>query len=308
MQAFKLIKKIAALTVLANSVYGAFCENKQQSPSISTPTVPEIKIDVSQMPSLSAPTIGEGFYTPNTVSSTIYETPKTQKTVPAKISSNTSSGEQQLKKALSKVSARDLSLMSELGMLDSIYDGSITSDSDSSFILEQILTKLEQIKEQNADILSKTESEKNYSTPAKEYLTGSEQEETSAEKKTVIKPKILRFSINSYDILKTCRKIYISNLQEDGTFLITGDRRYISDGKTRTETFYLYFNLEKDSGTSTYKVTVSVSQDYLNEYSFLYQMSQKKNLSAIRTGNLLTIHTVDSNWQLDFLADLGESE
>ncbi|MBB5219100.1 hypothetical protein DYE49_11290 [Treponema rectale] len=308
MQAFKLIKKVTALTVLANSVYGAFCENKQQSPSISTPTVPEIKIDVSQMPSLSAPTIGEGFYTPNTVSSKIYEAPKTQKTVPAKISSNTSSGEQQLKKALSKVSASDLSLMSELGMLDSIYDGSITSESDSSFVLEQILTKLEQIKEQNADILSKTESEKNYSTPAKEYLTGSEQEETSAEKKTVIKPKILRFSINSYDILKTCRKIYISNLQEDGTFLITGDRRYISDGKTRTETFYLYFNLEKDSGTSTYKVTVSVSQDYLNEYSFLYQMSQKKNLSAIRTGNLLTIHTVDSNWQLDFLADLGESE
>ncbi|MCR5218024.1 hypothetical protein [Treponema sp.] len=305
MPAYSFIKKTAALLITASLAGNLYCDEKNNTPSvetpaINTPSIPEIKIDTSGMHTLSAPTIGEGFYTPNTVSSKIYDAPQSQKKVQSKISDDITTDSGSLKKVLSSISAQDLSTMSELGMLDSL------DSSDDS--LEAILSELRQIKEQNSELLYKTEADKSFATPAKDYVTTEGEEDSTSSKKAVVKPKILRFSINSYDILRTCRKIYISSLQEDGAFLVTGDRRYLSDGKTRSETFYLYFNIEKENGTSTYTVTALVSQDYLNEYSFIYQLSQKKNLTATRTGNLLTMHTADANWQLDFLVDLGDEE
>ena len=88
--------------------------------------------------------------------------------------------------------------------------------------------------------------------------------------------------------------------------LITGDRRYLSDGKIRSETFYIYFKPQfYSSSLSNYSYAVKVNQDYLNEYSFLYQMSKKENLTVSRTGNLLAVSSSDLNWQLDFLIDIG---
>ena len=39
----------------------------------------------------------------------------------------------------------------------------------------------------------------------------------------------------------------------------------------------------------------------------MYQLSNKKNLSALRTGNLVTMRVNEPNWQLEFLIDLGEN-
>ena len=61
-----------------------------------------------------------------------------------------------------------------------------------------------------------------------------------------------------------------------------------------------------ESGVSRYETATAVSQDYLNENSFLYQMSNMKGLKASRVGNLVTMRTDDKNWNLELLIDLGE--
>ncbi|UKI55659.1 MAG: hypothetical protein L6V90_00015 [Treponema succinifaciens] len=113
--------------------------------------------------------------------------------------------------------------------------------------------------------------------------------------------------MNGYDILRTCRKIYISEVQLDGTFLITGDRVYSSDGKNRTETFHILFKSSpSESGTLNYKAAANVTQDYLNENSFLYQLSKFESLPAMRVGNFVSMRTEEPNWKLELLIDLGE--
>ena len=88
--------------------------------------------------------------------------------------------------------------------------------------------------------------------------------------------------------------------------MVTGDRRYVSDGKTRAETFHLLFKrAENEAGVLNYTAAAAVTQDYLNEYSFLYQLSQRPELSALRTGNLVTMRTQDPDWKLEMLIDLG---
>ena len=118
---------------------------------------------------------------------------------------------------------------------------------------------------------------------------------------------LLRFTVNGYNILKTCRVVYISKIDSNNSFLLTGDRKYQSDGLTRTETFYLLFKPNGVvGGQKSYSVAAAVTQDYLNEYSFLYQLAQKNNLTATQTGNLVILRTDDSSWKLDLLLDLEE--
>ena len=114
--------------------------------------------------------------------------------------------------------------------------------------------------------------------------------------------------MNGYDILRTCRTLFISDVQSDGTFLITGDRRYQSDGSTRSETFHLLFKAASGSDSlKSYDAAALVTQDYLNENSFLYQMSQRDDMQASRTGNLVTLRTTDPKWKLELLIDLGST-
>ena len=130
---------------------------------------------------------------------------------------------------------------------------------------------------------------------------------TSAAEKAA--SRILRFNVNNYDILKTCKKVYISDVQQDGSFLVTGDRRYLSDGKQRTETFHILFkNSATNNSAVNYNAAASVTQDYLNEYSFLYQLSKKPQLSAMRTGNLVTMRTDEPDWKMELLIDLGANK
>ena len=166
----------------------------------------------------------------------------------------------------------------------------VNQNSSDSKILAQILAELSALKSSNAENdVTRQENKDGFSNAAK------------------TEPKILRFNVNGYDILSTCRKIYFSEQDSDGTFLLTGDRKYFSANKSRSETFYFFFNSKGSGGGITkYKVTPAVSQDSENKYSFLYGLTQKDELEAERTGNLVTLRSNDgSGWKMDLLISMN---
>lgn len=166
----------------------------------------------------------------------------------------------------------------------------INQNSSDSKILEKILSELSELKSSNTENgVLRSENKDGFSNAAK------------------TEPKILRFNVNGYDILSTCKKIYFSEQESDGTFLLTGDRKYFSANKSRSETFYFFFNSKgSDGGITKYKVTPAVSQDSENKYSFLYGLTQKNELEAERTGNLVTLRANDgSGWKMDLLISMN---
>ena len=192
-------------------------------------------------------------------------------------------------------------------------------------LLKQVLAELEELKKQLA-LTSKTTTSAGTATAATQTaatatgttnsgaattispVTTTTTNSTTAPSNTkALHSRLFRFIVNGYDVLKTCRVVYISKVQKDNTFLLTGDRRYQSDGVTRNETFYLLFKSKGViNGQQTYSVAAAVTQDYLNQYSFLYQLSQKNNLTATQIGNLVCLRTTDPSWKLDLLLDLEE--
>ena len=73
-----------------------------------------------------------------------------------------------------------------------------------------------------------------------------------------------------------------------------------------SETFHLLFKAASGAnGAKSYDAAAAVTQDYFNENSFLYQMSQKGDLQANRVGNLVILRTADADWKLELLIDLG---
>ena len=285
----------------------------QTSTTSAEDSFPSIHIDAPSMPSVSSPSIGGSYYFPRKPASNIYTGPS-QKKVQASAQKNEndslkkdySADEDELTRLTkSALSAKDLSALSDLGLLD--FDSSIFSSSLSpKKLLEQYLRKAEKVSQENQEAAQKIQEKNVSETPAAELVKNSPaiNAQSVPEK---IKPRLLRFNVNGYDILKTCSKIYTSSVQNDGSFLITGDRRYSSDGKLRTETFHILFKTKKEADDSAnYSAAVSVTQDYLNPYSFVYQLSNKNNLSALRTGNLLSMRLNEPNWQLEFLVDVGE--
>jgi TolA-binding protein len=169
---------------------------------------------------------------------------------------------------------------------------SLTESTPSSILLNQIVKQLsslneelELIKKENSQLSQQISDNEGKQTIPQEVNTG----------------RLLRFSVNGYSVLDTCKTIYFSTPDEDGSFLCTADREYYADGVTRKETFYMLFTR---TGKNSYDAAVSVIQDYLNEFSFVYQLSQKKSISAQRTGNLVSIIIDEPVWKLDLLITL----
>lgn len=175
---------------------------------------------------------------------------------------------------------------------DSSSSASHSDSASSSLLLKQILAQLSSLNEELALI-------KKENTQLSQQLAHNEEIKTFAQ--TENPAKILRFSVNGYSVLDTCKTIYFSIPDEDGSFLCTADREYYADGNTRKETFYMLFTR---TGKNSYDAAVSVIQDYLNEFSFVYQLSQKKSISAQRTGNLVSIIIDEPVWKLDLLITL----
>lgn len=286
--------------VLALSIATLFNASAQSTPfsSITSPS----------MPTVSSPEIGNGFYSPGSVLKPEYSknasqnnSSQSEKTKAENKNAESSNAKSEMqKKILSALSAKDISLLNEKGFSSDINSmifslSSSDNSQETKILLNKILAEIEKIKDKSSQDNSKKTDEVS-AAPAKE--------EKLPEK---AKARLLRFSVNGYDILRTCRKIYISEVQLDGTFLITGDRVYSSDGKNRTETFHILFKTSpSESGTLNYKAAANVTQDYLNENSFLYQLSKFESLPAMRVGNFVSMRTEEPNWKLELLIDLGE--
>lgn len=327
---------LAFLLFLPSVTFAAdsFRKSGSQS-SISMPSAPN-------MPSLSTPSLGSGFYAPgskdfyygiqnqnmksssessseNADSSSHIsdsnqkessggqenQTAKTEASQkPESLSKSLSAAGRAANSNLNLLTAGDLSAMNGLGLFSTLSgllgNSSLNQDlsSNSQFLvnqnsrdskkLEQILSELSELKSQNVSS----------GGTIKEAQNGF----SSAEKHG---PEILRFIVNGYDILSTCKKIYFSDQENDGTFLLTGDRKYLSENKARSETFYFFFHADGSSGGITkYKVTPAVSQDYENKHSFLYGLAQKSELEAQRTGNLITLRAGDGSWKMDLLISM----
>lgn len=320
-------------TVLINCQFHAFAQSGSGYDSFSSIG----SISSPEMPTVTSPTMGSGFYMPGNNSNPIYtgnqnstanEISKKEEAEEKKTSLTTS--------LLSTLTASDISSLDSLGILNqvtSLYSSDSSSLSNISSIsnlytsssnnvtnilLQKVLTELESIKSNNDTASATTSTQK---TPQSESSNSPSQMNSQNSLSSTVNfkselqnsgtkrnnPKILRFSVNGYDILATCRTIYISQIQGNGSFLVTGDRRYISDGKSRTETFHILFKPnEASNGISSYSTATGVTQDYMNTYSFLYQLSQLDGLNAQRTGNLVSLRTSDPNWKLELLLDLGE--
>lgn len=308
MQACKIITAISVLAALC----GAFGQGSTSAPSMPvSPSMPE-------MPSVSIPTFSDTFYSPG------FNTTKTKKntqstaeavTTEKKRAENTLSDSSKSNIPLS-LSATDISSLGNMGLLSHLTSTSDAgTSSTTTALLQQILSELADLKKQVAETQAALKSQKIITTAEDSSSQGTVQTENVApsidEKQENLVPKsaasLLRFTVNGYSLISTCRTVYVSEKQADGSFLVTGDRRYISNGTFFTETFYLLFRPSgAKNGTETYTVAASVSQTTPNPYSYVYRLSERQGLSASRTGNLVALIDSGDRWNVDLLLDIGE--
>ena len=278
-----------------------------------SPTMPS-------MPTVTSPTLSGGFYAPGR---NITTTRKAKEAV----SNNTdtvqkneqkTSVSETLKKAAIPLSATDISSLGNMGLLGNLTSAQNTGSEATTVLLQQILSEIAELKKQVAETQAVLK-ERNIVTSAEDSSSAESVEKAQSEelslgakqdKQENIVPSaaasLLRFTVNGYSLISTCRTVYVSDTQADGSFLVTGDRRYLSNGLFYTETFYLLFRPSgAQNGTETYTVAASVSQDRANPYSYVYRLSTRPTLTASRTGNLVSLQDHDDRWNADLLLDIG---
>ena len=308
----------AILTLMPLSAQnGTSSGSAKQNAPVTVPVMPT----PPSMPTLSVPSMSAPHYTPGRNTAAQQQTntgsapaanetpPQTMQQIPNGKVQSTGQANANGSKNQSAVSAADLTALAKKGLLNNFYSllgvsgndallqgglssGGIPSDtalpSSSNAMLEKILSELDDVKKQNAEAVKSNEEQ----PPA-----------SSA------RPGILRFIVNGCDVLSSCRTVYFSDVGKDGTFLLTGDRTYTANGQKRMETFYLLFRPAGAAGFSAqYKVECSVVQDYTNTNSFMYRLASLGNLSAVKTGNLVSLRTSDPNCRADLLIDIGSAK
>jgi len=238
--------------------------------AVSSVTSPE-------MPSVSAPTLGSGFYVPGNPKNAPF------------------TGWRRGKK---KDAPPKKSLPAESGLKDSAGE-SVESISEQ----EQIARDLAQ----SAAYLSGKEREdllkalQNYQSASEKLRK--ENGETAASSK---KARLLRFTVGGKDILQSCRSVYVSDVLQDGTFVVTGDRSLHSNGGNLDEIFYIRFTATpQKADLKNYSACTYVTQSAEDEESGLYRMSRLNALEANRTGHLVTLKTSADEEDIDLLIDLG---
>lgn len=306
----RICKKTALSAVLVVSSSLLFAQLKMPE----MPSMTNIS-DGPSMPRISAPVLGSTFYVPGNIynrrkSEVIITNPQGSDAVEAKADS-VSAGSEAVAAVLRSgmhLTASDVSDLGDNGLFGGIYgllgDGSASSvskvlatSSSQDVMLQQILKELETLKTQNENLQTKFAKEGQSGVQA---VANGKPEKGDA--------RILRFFVNGSNLLDTCRTVYFSKKEQDGSFLLTGDRKYSADNKSRDETFYLLFKADGNCGTTAgYDVEPKVIQDYKNEYSYLYQLSKKHNLKAEKTGNLVALRCQEPAWNMDLLIDIGSN-
>lgn len=172
--------------------------------------------------------------------------------------------------------------------------GTTLSQTDSNATLESILKELQK--------LSQKETSQQNST--QKVITTATWDNSS---QTESQSKLLRFRVNNTDILNTCQTIYFSQPEENGLFLLTGDRSYYIDNRPYEETFYFLFTPAlDDKGVFYYEVEGDIMQNAPITGSKLYPLTEKPSLIARKTGNLIALKYNAENWNLDILIDLRD--
>ena len=172
--------------------------------------------------------------------------------------------------------------------------GTTLSQTDSNATLESILKELQK--------LSQKETSQQNST--QKVVTTATWDNSS---QTESQSKLLRFRVNNTDILNTCQTIYFSQPEENGLFLLTGDRSYYIDNRPYEETFYFLFTPAlDDKGDFYYEVEGDIMQNAPITGSKLYPLTEKPSLIARKTGNLIALKYNAENWNLDILIDLRD--
>ena len=273
--------------------------------SIEMPAMPE----APAMPSMPSVSGSGSFYTPTFPSSS-----GTSKSASAKTDSSTKSSETVLSDGTttsdvlssllgvntSTLTASDISslydsgLFSRLSGLDSTSSlSSYSTSATTNVLLQQVLNSLNDLKSK----------QNNVSAAEKQVL---ENTQTDSETFKQREPTILRFKINGYNIADSLTKVFFSEPEADGSFLLTADRKYYSNQKLMTETFYMLFKTVSSTGSSVfYKVQPAIVQDNKNENSFVYKLMNKHNLTAEKTGNLVVMHVHD-DLTADMLLDIDK--
>ncbi len=261
--------------------------------------------EMPQMPSM--PTLGGGFYTPSfptrpNSSGNKKDTAEASKEKSESVLTEAITPESILSSALIKgntLTANDISSLYDSGLFTNISSLS-TSDSLANYstststnvLLQQVLNSLNDLKKQQQSASAKEKNELNA---------------TKADAETFKKrePSILRFKINGYNISDSLTKVFFSDTEADGSFLLTGDRKYFVGQQVRTETFYMLFKTVSSNGSSlTYKVQPSIVQDHKNDNSYVYKLAAVKNLTAEKTGNLVVMHFTGDSLSVDLLLDI----
>ena len=273
--------------------------------SIEMPAMPE----APAMPSMPSVSGSGSFYTPTFPSSS-----GTSKSASAKTDSSTKSSETVLSDGTttsdvlssllgvntSTLTASDISslydsgLFSRLSGLDSTSSlSSYSTSATTNVLLQQVLNSLNDLKSK----------QNNASAAEKQVL---ENTQTDSETFKQREPTILRFKINGYNIADSLTKVFFSEPEADGSFLLTADRKYYSNQKLMTETFYMLFKTVSSTGSSVfYKVQPAIVQDNKNENSFVNKLMNKHNLTAEKTGNLVVMH-VNDDLTADMLLDIDK--
>lgn len=282
------------------------CKILLASAAFATFTAASFAQDYSspEMPVITSPTLGGGFYMPGSNSNSFYMGPSTYTSSSisqeSEIASTIKSDSVHSLSVKSSLSAKDIHALDQAGFLNQTTRQAIISglSVNQDFDIQGLYASesLSPVNLLLKNILYNLEVQKS-----------SELISAARETDSITQPKVLNFYINAYNILPTCKEMYISSTQNDGSFLISADRRYLAEeNKYKTETFYMLFKPnEASNGISSYSVACAVSQNPLDQSSLLYELSQTEKLTAYRTGNLVTMRTTSDDWLLEFLLDLG---
>jgi len=262
------------------------------------------------MPSMPTITTGSGFYSPSFPNTSLSRKDKsanketssdTNETLLSDASSTDDVVSALLGVDTSTLTASDISSLYDSGLFSSI-SGLDTSSSLSNYntststnvLLQQVLNSLNDLKEE----------QKKTSAAEKEALADAQTDSQNFKHR---EPAILRFKVNGYNIADSLVEVFFSEPEADGSFLLTGDRKYYLNQKLMTETFYMLFKTVSSKGSSVfYKVQPSIVQDNKNENSFVYKLMSKHDLTAEKTGNLVVMHVNDDSLTADMLLDIDK--
>ena len=202
-------------------------------------------IEMPEMPEMpSMPAVGGGFYTPsfpnrpNKAKQSQTDTDSAKEKTES-VLTEAITPESVLTSALSKsntLTATDISSLYDSGLFSNISSlggaGSLSNYSTSTstnVLLQQVLNNLNDLKKQQQSASPKEKNELNAT-------------KTDAESFKKREPSVLRFKVNGYNISDSLTKVFFSDTEADGSFLLTGDRKYFVGQQVRTYRNFHFYN------------------------------------------------------------------